>query len=226
MAALAATAAPGGDGAASAAGASQDVDDDAPEIDNYVVAAAASVDELMSKDADDVELAAYKAKLLGLGAGGAPVQDDANDAKHVAVIELRLHFEDRDAPLIIPLSEESGGAEGDVATGAGGEPPVYVLKEGQDHRRELVFKVSREICLGLKFLQSVYRRGIRVDKEQIMVGSYPPKNELVVFSFPVDTVPSGMLARAKYQARIQVLDDDGNVHLKKSYHFKIAKSWS
>ena len=122
MAALAATAAPGGDGAASAAGASQDVDDDAPEIDNYVVAAAASVDELMSKDADDVELAAYKAKLLGLGAGGAPVQDD--DAKHVAVIELRLHFEDRDAPLIIPLSEESGGAEGGVATGAGGEPPV------------------------------------------------------------------------------------------------------
>ena len=215
--------------AGAAAAAEPAEDDDAPEADDYVVAAAASVDELMSKDADDVELAKYKAKLLGLpapgsaaagagaGAGGASA-----DAKHVAVIELRLHFEGRDAPLVIPLGEEIAGAE---VAGAGG-PSVYVLKEGQDYRMELVFKVSKEICLGLKFLRSVYRRGIRMEKEQVMVGSYPPKGELVVFSFPIDTVPSGMLARAKYQARIQVLDDDGKVHLKTSYQFKIAKSWS
>ena len=197
-------------------------DDDTPEVDpKYSVAAKASVGELLSKDADDAELAKYKAKLLGLPEpGSAGSHDSATDAnaKHVDVIELRLHFEGRAAPLVIPLG--AGASEG------AGAAPVYVLKEGQDYRMELVFKVSKEICLGLKFLRSVYRRGIRVDKEQVMIGSYPPNAKEQVFGFPVDTVPSGMLARGSYVARIVMQDDDGVVHVKTSYRFKIAKTWS
>lgn len=199
---------------------------DAPETDpNYRVAAKASVNEIMSKDADDVELAKYKARLLGLPDPGSAAGSsalggsDKASGRHVTVLELRLHFEGRDSPLVISLGNEGGENAADPNI-------VYILKEGQEYRMELIFRVEDEIVLGLKFLRSVYRRGIRVDKEQVMVGSYPPKSELVTFKFPIDTVPSGMLARGKYQARIQMVDDDGTLHHKCSYYFKIAKNWS
>ena len=37
--------------------------------------------------------------------------------------------------------------------------------------------------------------------------------------------PSGMMARAKYEATTVFVDDDKVEHLKFSYHFEIKKDW-
>ena len=87
--------------------------------------------------------------------------------------------------------------------------------------------MSKEIVLGLKYISTTTRRGIRVDKDQVMIGSYPPAAEPVTFTFPeIQDVPSGMLARGTYKTTIRVTDDDKNDHGKVMYTFKIAKKWA
>lgn len=68
--------------------------------------------------------------------------------------------------------------------------------------------------------------GIRVSKDTDMMGSFAPNaKKTYEFPFSEDTVPDGMLARGKYVAKCQFIDDDGKVHLEFSYGFRIAKEW-
>lgn len=49
-----------------------------------------------------------------------------------------------------------------------------------------------------------------------MIGSYAPAKEPYVSTFPRngwDEAPSGMLARGKYKAKSQFIDDDKQSHL-------------
>ena len=81
-------------------------DDDTPEVDpNYSVAAKASVGS-SSRRTRTMPSCKVQGEATGLPElGSAGSHDSAtHNAKHVDVIELRLHFEGRAAPLVIPLA--------------------------------------------------------------------------------------------------------------------------
>ena len=65
-----------------------------------------------------------------------------------------------------------------------------------------------------------------MDKDNYMVGSYPPKSEAHVYTSPVDDAPSGMLARGTYKIKSLFTDDDKHKHLEWEWKLDISKDWS
>ena len=158
-------------------------DDDEEEEANYIVSETKSIKDLLAADADDVALQKYKESLIGTTAtvdGAIPVE----------IIELRLLFAER-APLIIPFNTTE-------------KQVVHVLKENEQYICQLIFKVNNEIVSGLKFNRIITRSGIRVDKETIMVGSFAPNAEPIVFKLEEDIVPGGFLSRGTYTSKIKL----------------------
>jgi hypothetical protein len=136
--------------------------DDEIETDpKYKTSEKVSIKELMNKDADDKALQKYKESLLGTGGNGT-------SGEPVTIIELRMLFEGRD-PLVIPLSQKGTRAK-----------EVVILKENEPYTCQVVFQVNNEIVSGLQLLRIVTRSGIRVDKDQIMIGSYAPSTNPIV----------------------------------------------
>ncbi|KAJ7386209.1 hypothetical protein OS493_010602 [Desmophyllum pertusum] len=82
---------------------------------------------------------------------------------------------------------------------------AITIKEGVSYRIKITFKVNREIVSGLKFLQVTHRKGIRVDKSDLMVGSYGPKSEAHEYRTPAEEAPKGMIAVAIIQQRASLL---------------------
>lgn len=83
----------------------------------------------------------------------------------------------------------------------------FVLKEGTNYKIELKFRVQHELVTGLKHVNTVYRKGIRVDKEETMIGSFGPQEQPHVVVVPRkgwDEAPHGMMARGKYKANSKV----------------------
>ncbi|GMF86772.1 unnamed protein product [Aspergillus oryzae] len=50
----------------------------------------------------------------------------------------------------------------------------FTIKEGAHFRIKVVFQVHHEVLSGLKYLQVVKRKGVRVSKDEEMLGSYAP----------------------------------------------------
>lgn len=92
------------------------------------------------------------------------------------------------------------------------------MKEGSEYTIEFSFRVQRDVVLGLKFLNLVYKMGMRVDKQTHVIGSFAPQADAHVFALDSMVAPSGMLARGKYRARSKFVDDDGTVHLDFEYN--------
>jgi len=91
-----------------------------------------------------------------------------------------------------------------------------------------VFKVQHEVLSGLKYLQVTKRKGIRVGKDEEMLGSYAPNTSdkpTYEKKFAPEEAPSGMLARGHYEAVSKFIDDDDHTHLKFEWSFDIAKDW-
>jgi hypothetical protein len=101
----------------------------------------------------------------------------------------------------------------------------FVLKEGCTYRVKIYFYVQREIVTGLKYVQRSMRKGIQVDKETNMVGSYGPKMELQSYTTAPEVAPSGMLARGTYIMKSIFTDDDKNEHLKWEWQLDLKKDW-
>ena len=88
------------------------------------------------------------------------------------------------------------------------------------------FRVQHEIITGLKYLHSVKRGGLRVDKVEEPLGSYAPntvENPYYERKFTEVEAPSGMIARGTYSAVSKFVDDDKNVHLTVPWSFAIVK---
>jgi hypothetical protein len=91
---------------------------------------------------------------------------------------------------------------------------------------QIVFKVTGDVVSGLRYVQAVYKMGVRVDKTAIMVGSYGPDakpHEYV--SKEVEEAPSGMLARGHYTVKSKFVDDDDTTYLQWEWSFDIKKDW-
>ncbi|KAJ5070374.1 hypothetical protein M0811_11040 [Anaeramoeba ignava] len=185
--------------------------DERPDDDGFKAPPKVATTELIDKDKDDESLNKWKSSLLG----NVKLDEDPN-LPHVSIMELRVLIPGRD-DIVLHLDKK------EEIEKLPKNP--FVLKEGTSYRFQLRFKVRREIVVGLKSMTFVYKKGIRVDKSEQMIGSYGPQQDLHSFTYPEDTAPTGMLARGHYKAKSRFIDDDLTNHLEFRYTFDIRKKW-
>uniref|UniRef100_A0A8D0N9H5 Rho GDP-dissociation inhibitor 1 n=2 Tax=Sus scrofa TaxID=9823 RepID=A0A8D0N9H5_PIG len=165
---------------------------------NYKPPAQKSIQEIQELDKDDESLRKYKEALLGRVA----VSADPN-VPNVVVTRLTLVCSTAPGPLELDLT-------GDLESF---KKQSFVLKEGVEYRIKISFRVNREIVSGMKYIQHTYRKGVKIDKTDYMVGSYGPRAEEYEFLTPMEEAPKGMLARGSYSIKSRFTDDDRTDHL-------------
>ena len=62
-------------------------------------------------------------------------------------------------------------------------------------------------------------------KEEYMVGSYGPKQEVYEFKTCEEEFPKGMLSRGTYEVKSMFTDDDKKEYLTWNWSFEIKKDW-
>ncbi|MED6267238.1 hypothetical protein CHARACLAT_010141 [Characodon lateralis] len=178
---------------------------------NYKPPAQKSLQEIQELDKDDESLRKYKEALLGKV---AVVADPT--APNVQVTRMTLLCETAPAPLILDL-------QGDLENF---KKNPFTLKEGVEYRIKINFKVNKDIVSGLKYMQQTFRKGVKVDKSDYMVGSYGPRpDEEYEFLTTLEEAPKGMLARGTYNIKSKFTDDDKYDHLSWEWSLAIKKEW-
>jgi len=187
------------------------------QTEGFKVGEKKTMDEYQKMDAGDESLQRYK-QSLGLGGGGKDLSDP-NDPRHCIILSLTMNAEGRD-PVTIDLS--APGSEKTL------KDHPFKIKEGAKFNMSAKFKVQHQILSGLHYVQIVKRHGIRVSKDQEMLGSYAPNTDKAAQyekRFAEEDAPSGMMARGHYTAASTFVDDDKHVHLAFDWSFDIAKDW-
>ncbi|XP_041474609.1 rho GDP-dissociation inhibitor 1-like [Lytechinus variegatus] len=185
-------------------------DNDEPDITpGYKPPAQKTLDEITQLDQDDESLNKYKKALL---AGAENVEDDGGP--NVKVKAMVFQVEGREE-IRLDLT-------GDLTKLK--DKPI-TIKEGIQYRLAIIFRVQREIVPGLRYFCQIYRKGIRVDKSSLMVGSYGPKNDPHEYQTPVEDAPSGMISRGHYTVKSKFTDDDKTSILEWEWSFDIKKDW-
>jgi len=194
-------------------------DDKDPSVPEYKVGKKVALDELLAADKDDESLRKYKESLLGNADAGVSAKDDP---RRVVVKEMRVRFEDRPGGDIVYTLDSPEDLVRMKNT-------PFTLKEGCNYKIAISFKVQHDIVSGLKYVNLVYRKGIRVAKEDQMIGSFGPQAAPHQVTFPRqgwEEAPSGLLSRGSYTAKSQFVDDDNELHLEYEYSFAIKKDWN
>ncbi|KAE8160508.1 immunoglobulin E-set [Aspergillus tamarii] len=188
----------------------------ASKTEGFKVGEKKTINEYTELDKNDESLNRWKAS-LGL-ATGATI-GDPNDPRKCIIKSLALEVEGR-PDVVIDVS-----APGAVDTL---KDKPFTIKEGAHFRIKVVFQVHHEVLSGLKYLQVVKRKGVRVSKDEEMLGSYAPNTtDKPVYEkkFQEEEAPTGLLARGHYNAVSKFVDDDDHTHLQFEWSFDIAKSW-
>ncbi|KAK9072252.1 hypothetical protein SSX86_008685 [Deinandra increscens subsp. villosa] len=170
-----------------------------------------SIREQLEKDKDDESLRRWKEQLLG----GVDVNEVAEiEEPDVKIMSLTIVVADRaDIVLEIP---ESGHPKG----------LWFTLKEGSKYNLRFSFKISNNIVCGLKYTNTVWKKGIKVDSSKQMLGTFSPQAEPYIHVMTEETTPSGMFAKGSYSAKTKFLDDDNKCYLELTYTFDIQKDWA
>ncbi|CAN3376746.1 hypothetical protein DIURU_001529 [Diutina rugosa] len=194
-------------------------DDLVPEtIEGYNVGEKKTIAEYAKLDAEDESLAKWKAS-LGITPGASVVPVKPGDKRTVVITEMGLEFPDQNiAPIRINLEDANGNTLD--------KEIKFSIKEKSVYQLYVRFRVQHEIITGLKYLHSVKKAGIRVDKVEEPLGSYAPNTTDKPYyerKFPEVEAPSGMLARGNYSATTKFIDDDRTVHLQFNWSFQITK---
>ncbi|TYK13004.1 rho GDP-dissociation inhibitor 1 isoform X2 [Cucumis melo var. makuwa] len=146
--------------------------------------------EQLEKDKDDESLRRWKEQLLGsvdMSAVGETLEPE------VKILSLAIRTPGRaDIVLQVP---ETGNPKG----------LWFTLKEGSRYNLIFTFKVSNNIVAGLKYANTVWKTGVKVDSSKEMLGTFSPQEEPYTHEMPEDTTPSGMFARGSYSARTKVI---------------------
>ncbi|KAI4106763.1 MAG: hypothetical protein L6R37_001964 [Teloschistes peruensis] len=189
----------------------------ASKTDGFKVGEKKTVEEYAKLDQNDESLNRWKASLGISNSPTLPV--DPKDDRRCVIHSLALETAGR-PDIVIDLSVP--GALESLRS------KPFAIKEGAKFRMKATFRVQRDVLSGLKYVQVVKRKGIRVSKDEEMLGSYPPNTQdkpLHEKKFAEDEAPSGMLARGHYEAASRFVDDDDQDHLKFDWSFDIAKDW-
>nr|XP_020453578.1 rho GDP-dissociation inhibitor 1 [Monopterus albus]XP_020453579.1 rho GDP-dissociation inhibitor 1 [Monopterus albus]XP_020453580.1 rho GDP-dissociation inhibitor 1 [Monopterus albus] len=177
---------------------------------NYKAPAQKSLQEIQELDKDDESLRKYKEALLG---NAAVVVDPS--APNVQVTKMTLVCETAPGPLVLDLKDLDKLKKNQ-----------FVIKEGAEYRVKITFMVNKEIVSGLKYIQQSFRKGVKVDKTEYMVGSYGPRpKEEYEFLTPMEEAPKGLLVRGTYNIKSKFTDDDKHDHLSWEWSLTIKKDW-
>ncbi len=195
----------------------EDVGDVQQAFENITMHGTNNVAELLAKDSGDESLRKYKESLLGSAAYGD--LGDVNDPRRLIVEEFRVVFapEENEPDIVHTLSTPEGIAKF-AAEG-------ITLKEGSRYKIKISFRVQHEIIAGIKFTNIVTRMMVN-DKDELMIGSYPPSSTPHNFEFPkwdYNEAPKGMLMRGKYKVSNSFIDSDKVKHLDFDYELNIVK---
>ncbi|KAL4919798.1 immunoglobulin E-set [Aspergillus aurantiobrunneus] len=196
--------------------ADHDEDLVASKTEGFKVGEKKTIDEYKELDKHDESLNRWKAS-LGLHAG-EPI-GDPNDPRKCIIKSLALEVEGR-PDVVIDVS--APGAAEQL------KDKPFTIKEGAHFRIKVTFVVNHEVLSGLKYLQVVKRKGVRVSKDEEMLGSFAPnttEKPLYEKKFQEEEAPSGMLSRGHYNAESKFIDDDNKTHLHFQWSFDIAKDW-
>ncbi|XP_022093647.1 rho GDP-dissociation inhibitor 1-like [Acanthaster planci] len=188
----------------------EEVDDSEELTPGYKAPEKKSVAEIQELDADDESLVRYKKALL---AGAEKVEDEGGPNVLVKALVFAPVGHER---ICLDLTGDTSKLK---------DSP-FVIKEGTPYRIFIKFRVQREIVSGLRYFQTTHRKGIRVGKDNLMVGSYGPKTEVYEYGTPEDEAPAGMMARGHYTVKSKFTDDDKNIYLEWEWSFDIKKDWA
>ncbi|XP_049600134.1 rho GDP-dissociation inhibitor 1 [Syngnathus scovelli] len=178
---------------------------------NYKPPAPKSLQEIQELDKNDESLRKYKEALLGK----TSVSADPS-APNIQVTQMTLVCDAAPNNLVLDL-------QGDLENF---KKNPFVLKEGVEYKIKVNFKVNKEIVSGLKYTQQSFRKGVRVDKSDYMVGSYGPRpDKEYEFLTTLEEAPKGMMARGTYNIKSKFTDDDKHDHLSWEWSLAIKKDW-
>ncbi|KAG2688536.1 hypothetical protein I3760_09G100100 [Carya illinoinensis] len=166
--------------------------------------------EQIEKDKDDESLRRWKEQLLGsvdFNSVGETLEPD------VKILSLAIKSTGR-PDIILPIPE-SGKPKG----------LWFTLKEGSQYSLQFTFQVSNNIVSGLRYTNTVWKAGLKVDSAKEMIGTFSPQAEPYTQEMHEETTPSGMFARGSYSARSKFVDDDDKCYLEINYTFDIRKEW-
>lgn len=193
----------------------EDEDDDRDEEDetgaHVVVGPQLALKEQLEMDKDDESLRKWKEQLLA-GVDLSEVGENPNP--EVKIGSLTIITADRsDLVLPIPFVPNAKGF-------------AFSLKDGSRYRLKFSFTVSNNIVSGLRYTNTVWKTGLRVENTKVMLGTFSPQKEPYTYELEEETTPSGLFARGSYSARTKFVDDDGKCYLEMSYYFEIRKDWA
>lgn len=167
--------------------------------------------EQIEKDKDDESLRRWKEQLLG-----AVDFESVGETLEPEVKFIQLSILSPDRPDIVLDIPEDGKPKG----------LWFTLKEGSPHNLKFSFQVTNNIVSGLKYTNTVWKTGVKVDSTKEMIGTFSPQPEPYTHLMPEETTPSGIFARGSYSARSKFLDDDNKCYLEINYTFDIRKEWA
>ncbi|KAH0434640.1 hypothetical protein IEQ34_004309 [Dendrobium chrysotoxum] len=187
-------------------------DDDDDRKDAHVaLGPQLALKEQLEMDKDDESLRKWKEQLL---AGVDLSEVGENPDPEVKIQSLTIITPDRpDLVLPIPFVPNAKGY-------------AFTLKDSSRYRLKFSFTVSNNIVSGLRYTNTVWKTGVRVENTKVMLGTFSPQKEPYTYELEEDTTPSGIFARGSYSAKTKFVDDDGKCYLEMSYYFEIRKDWS
>jgi len=189
------------------------VEDKEDETPGYKPPAVMPVSKILELDNEDESLRKYKEALLG-SADADKIILYPDNPRNVIVTKLAMVVEGR-PDFELDLTGDLNALK---------SKPCAV-KEGTQYQMKIYFFVQRDIVTGLRYVQKSYRKGILVDTQKVMVGSFPPKREIQSFLCPMEHAPSGMLMRGSFNVKSLFTDDDKNEYLKWEWAIELKKDW-
>uniref|UniRef100_A0A5B6YJA9 Putative Immunoglobulin E-set superfamily protein isoform 3 n=1 Tax=Davidia involucrata TaxID=16924 RepID=A0A5B6YJA9_DAVIN len=177
---------------------------------NIVLGPQYTLKEQLEKDKDDESLRRWKEQLLGsvdINSVGETLEPD------VKILSLAIKSPGR-PDIFLPIPE-AGNPKG----------LWFSLKEGSRYSLKFTFQVNNNIVSGLKYTNTVWKTGVKVDSTKEMLGTFSPQLEPYAHEMPEETTPSGFFARGSYSAKTKFVDDDNKSYLEINYTFDIRKDW-
>ena len=100
---------------------------------------------------------------------------------------------------------------------------AYILHEGDTFHYELKFRVHHELVLGLK-MKTKAKKLLNSQEEEFEIGSFPPKVDQLTKVMIDCEVPTGFLARGKYDVVNTIINGKGENLFSFDSKFEIVKA--